>query len=473
MKQSLLLSFLILLSACSLINLQEEKRVRVYPPEDYQILEKGDLLRIDFSEKVNTYLAEQIVSLTDSGGKVPYTPRWEEGSSLSLTPVSSLVPGIRYTLEVKGLYESSGGKSREADLLRLFYYRSCDYDPLRLVSLYPEEGGVIGDRENIVLTFNRAPDEASLMKNLVLSPAAGYNSSLEGAVLTLSPEEKWENLTDYTLKLTSELLDGKGIPLDPDVEGCFMVRSGTDVPVVSRSGPACNDRPGNYPFKTTATDTLLYGDVYRMEFSRPMDLESAEGAFSISPALAGNLYREGEDTLIFVPEEGWLMDTEYTIRVSDNGKSLDGIALREDFIHSFTADIDLLTLSSLTCLNNGETLTTYDSSSPVDLLAAAVSPYDQVFRFNFSCPFSTDAEKQELQSRITFYEVFSSDGSPRGATYSWFSDYTLTITFSGFHATAGREHYYLLEIPGGNTGIRNGRGSFLKENVRQLFRSHL
>ncbi|OQY34296.1 MAG: hypothetical protein B6241_05360 [Spirochaetaceae bacterium 4572_59] len=474
MKQSLLFSVLLILFACSLIDLREHEMVSLYPAEDYQILEEGDSMKIIFSEKVNTYLVEQIVSLNNSKGKVNCSFSWEGGRILTLEALESLFQGIRYTLKVKGLYENTRGDSRESDMMRVFYYKSSSYDPLRLLSMSPEEGALIGDGESLVLSFNRVPEEASLMKNLTLSPDAMYKSSLEGAVLTLSPEEKWENLTDYSLKLTSDVQDGEGVALDPEVERSFMIRSGTDVPRISRSGPALKERPGNYPFKTSNPAVLLYGEAYRMEFSSPMDLDTVEGAFSISPALAGNLYWEGNDTLIFVPEEGWLMDTEYTIRISDNAESLDGITLKEDFISTLTVDIPILELSSVECTSSTSfTLTSYDSSLPVDIAGSGVSPYDQVFRFIFNCPFSTDQEKQDLQNRITVYEVFSSDGSPRGATYSWISDYTLTITFSGFYASADKEHYYLLEIPGGTTGIRNLRGSFMKGTVEQLFRSRL
>jgi hypothetical protein len=99
-----------------------------------------------------------------------------------------------------------------------------------------------------------------------------------------------------------------------------------------------------------------------------------------------------------------------------------------------------------------------------------VSPFSLSFRFTFSRPFIRDQEKQSVQDKVSLYEIFSAGGSPRAGLFSWSNDYTMTVLFSGFNGGTDYEYYYLLELPGGTTGISNDEGSFFPLDVCQLFR---
>lgn len=464
-----------LITDCSLISLDDNEGLSLNPSEDYQILAEGESISVRFTEDVEVYTAEQIVSLNDREGRIAFTLSWKDTRTLMITPENPLIPGILYRLEVNGIYHTAGGDSNhEADSSIPFYYLSMDYSPLQILSVSPEEGSITGDSSDIIILFNRTPDEASLMKDLTLSPDRAYNYVLNASELRITPREEWENLTDYSLTIGSDTLDTKGVPLDPELELNFTVSAGSSIPSVANTGPAVKDYGTSYPFKTVNPAILEYKDAFRILFSEDMDTNSVEDAFSLEPALAGNSFWIEEDTLIFVPEKGWVMDTDYTMRIGQEAESANGIVMAEDYYAFLRPDIEEMKLNSLECISGaGFTLTSYSSVTALDLPSEVVSPYDIAFTLVFSQPFTTDPEKQAAQDMISCYETFSSGGSPRAATFGWSSNTTLTITFSGFNADTDKDHYYILEITGGAQGISNNNGSFMDETVMQLFRSRL
>ncbi len=458
---------LVLVTGCKgLIDLDRESRLKSFPDEPGWILDAEDSLELEFSESVNAYSVEQICSVKNIRGNVESLYHWEDERILRIEPIDPLTPGLEYTLQVKGLYDTARGRTREADLTIPFYYITDRYDPLKVLNVSPGEGEMIGSETGITVTFNREPDQAAVMKNLSLSPAGEYDFSFSGSTLSLVPEDSWENLTQYTLKIDEEAVD-------PSWESTFYVLDGQSVPRVALMAAAIKDYSSGFPYKTTDADVLTYEDALRITFSEDMDPDSVEEAFRILPPLAGSLHWDGNRDIIFSPSEGWDMNTLYSVSLGKEASSLHGIELAADWEENLQPQIPAISLDSLECLTSGLTLTEYDTSLPEDLPTNAVSPYDITFRLTFSEPFSTDREKQLAQDQISFYETFSSDGNPRAASCSWVSDYTLTILYAGFYASADRDHYYIFELNSGAGGIRNDRGSYMENSVAQLFRSRL
>ena len=66
-------------------------------------------------------------------------------------------------------------------------------------------------------------------------------------------------------------------------------------------------------------------------FDQPMDKESVEEAFSISPAVEGTLEWADERTLTFAPESGAGLErsTRYTVMVAEGALNVEGTALEE------------------------------------------------------------------------------------------------------------------------------------------------
>jgi hypothetical protein len=223
--------------------------------------------------------------------------------------------------------------------------------------------------------------------------------------------------------------------------------------------------------------TLTHDQALRIHFSQPMDHSLTESAFTLTPSLAGDFFwsndplRTGIEDLVFLPRDGFRMSQSYRLRIASSAQGNTGITMSSDFYCDFTPAIEEQSLLTLECLSyGGFTLNSYNSDLSYDLPAGPVSPFSLSFRFTFSRPFTSDLEKQNVQTRLNIFELFSSGGSPRAGLFSWTTDTTMTVLFSGFNADALSDYYYILELPGGEGGIVNDEGSFFPEDVRQLFR---
>ena len=66
-----------------------------------------------------------------------------------------------------------------------------------------------------------------------------------------------------------------------------------------------------------------------VRFDQPMDQASVESAFSIEPAVPGQLTWPGPDTAVFTPEESLAQGQTYSVRVAESASSVNGQALLE------------------------------------------------------------------------------------------------------------------------------------------------
>ena len=438
---------------------------RTTPADMNQILKEDERINICFTEDVDNYTVEKICSLKDSSGSRACGFQWEDSKNLMMVPEDPLVPGIRYTLEICGIYCNRDGLERDVEFSLPFYYLTDSYDPLLVLEVEPFSGESMSSGSCIVLRFNRVPeDQAELMKNLTLIPHEDFSYMFSGLELTISPEEQWENLTDYTIRIN-------GGVTDPEWESSFIVNDGAGIPLIEKWGSAVNDREGEFPFKAVDSDQMTYRDVLRIDFS--MDKDSAEAAFRLSPSPEGDLYWTGRRSLVFVPREGWQRDTDYTVLVNQSAAGENGISMDSVWQKQIKPAIPEMKLQILECVTGGFSLMDLTGPDSCLLPSDPISPYAVTFRLTFSEPFLTDREKQNLQELIHLYEVFSSDGNPRAASWSWIDPFTLTILYTGFYASSEKDHFYLFEINGGESGIRNDGGSFMEQDAHQLFRSRL
>jgi uncharacterized protein YfaS (alpha-2-macroglobulin family) len=73
----------------------------------------------------------------------------------------------------------------------------------------------------------------------------------------------------------------------------------------------------------------------RLIFDQPMDPVTTEAAFSIEPAVAGNLSWEDPTTLVFTPRSDWERATRYQVKLDTSAKSSQGLAMREGVDFTF------------------------------------------------------------------------------------------------------------------------------------------
>ncbi len=459
--------------SCKALIPGKEIQVDAVPEKDYMTLKTGSPAVLIFGEDVEAGSVEALARIRRGDHSLEISYRWS-GRSLALEPLETVIPGWEYRLELDGIYLNSKGHEREASLSRPFFWGSSEFHPLEVTGSIPENGEIIGPEDALYISFSSLPDFASLSRNLSLTPHSDLNRDWNGSTLILRPEVKWSKLCSYNLELDGKLQTPDGLSLALPWTLSFYVEEGCSPPRIVQSAACSRERSLDFPWVLPLSESPSYSQGIRIGFSMTMDREETEKAFSLSPSLAGELCwisTAGSTDLAFIPDEGFDMGCSYTLTLASSARSQSEIEMEEDFVKVFVPDIPLLTLTSLECVSpGGFTLYEYNNILPQDLPVKTPSPYDLLFRFRFSTPFSTDREKQCVQEGITLSECFSSGGSPRSGFYAWESDSILTILYTGFQADSSSEYYYVLKLAGGPGGIRNGDGGYLKEDIRQLLR---
>lgn len=474
MKKSLLVLLLSLFHSCAIIDLQPDKLFSTTPSVEYEILNEEDSISICFSEDVDQPSVQSISCIRRNGIKAEITFDWVDGKKLIIDPNEELYRGLEYRLEFNGIYRNIYGTEREASLSLPFYLQCSEFTPLKIIDFYPADGAVLNSSRPVRISFNKAVDTASLSNALQINPQVKISKTWSADsenTLIIEAEDDWDNLKNYRITLDETLCSTDGDPLYPDWELSFYIEDGSSSPSVIQCGSCSRDRLSDFPWISENLENLLSSQAVRIRFSEAMDQEKTESSFSILPSTAGELYWIEED-LIFCPDLSFRSSQSFRLEITKDAESNNGIRMTDSYILDFNPAVAPIKLISLECSSpGGFILDEFSSTTFHDLPVQPVSPFDLSFHFTFSAPFTTDNEKQKVQDSLSFYEVFSSGGSPRKGLYSWSSDYRMTIISSGFTADSNSDYYYIMDLKGGTQGIFNSEGSYMDETVSQLFRT--
>jgi len=478
MKQLSLWASLLFICTCKLFFFPDTTGIETSPGTRGQVLAVNGEIYINFDFSVDRFSVEKIFSIESLSGRAGGSMTWE-GDTMIFRPEPELIFGRRYILSCRGTVKDKEGNSYKLDIEVPFFYGSKDELPPEVVVVNPANGQKVTGLSPLVIIFSRQINTLTFKEGFDISPDTDYQAdwNVDNTTVTITPEEMWDNLVLYRVSLDTAIRDTKGIPLLSEFETSFLVEDDNDLPSVVNSGPAQNNW-GPPPFVLLSNDLneLTYRDAIRITFSEPMDPEKTVAAFSITPAVTGETLMPDQETLVFIPESGYDMSTEYTLAVEKSAEDLYGNTIAADYIVCFSTalNIPVLEVSSIQAIKD-TTITmipSYDTANPQDLDdGGGLSDYNYEFVFSFSEAFAATDEKYLVQSNINISVEFGDVGSPHAVGFTWLTDTTLSVTFTGFNSAAGLEYYYLLEVKGGEKGIKTVSGSYLPESVRQLLRT--
>ena len=221
-------------------------------------------------------------------------------------------------------------------LVSIISFNACDilrFSKFEVVSWSPG-GGFHSQPEKIgvTLNFSRDPDRASVEKNFSLTGDGNRvkgNILWDGKKLIFSPLSPLEKNTDYTISLSADAYDSRGLNLDDAFNGFFTTRPDNVRPVLLSFFPAMYAQ----------VDDLL-AEV-RLEFSMPIPLKILYDNVSFSPSMTGNWRLENEGKLaVFTPSQPWVHDSRYEIRFSTSLTDNNGMNIGNDFTSVFTMGTD-------------------------------------------------------------------------------------------------------------------------------------
>ncbi len=314
---------------------------------------------MEFNNPVNRSDVESNFTLAGSGGRSGGTFAWTSERAFTFTPFSDFETGTRYVMELPRSVRDAKGNTMSESFLSDFYAGE-DIEKPRVLSSSPiyTEGGTMNistDLPFIALDFSEPMDRMAAEAAFSLSPdAPGYFSwNADDTRLEFVLTAPLEYGRRYTAALSASAADPAGNTLEQEYLVVFV--TGDDFIQPEIVGICDDDSlPPPYWDADIINEGVSRGTALRVDFSEPMDRISAEGAFSLSPAISGTFsWRDGERTMVFRPEKDLSSDTVYTVRVSASAQDLNGRRLRDPLDIAFrtsaagSKNIRLATISGL------------------------------------------------------------------------------------------------------------------------------
>ena len=243
-------------------------------------------------------------------------------------------------------------------LFSIFSFISCDILRTSLfeVVLCTPESGYQSEPEkiNISLDFSNDPDRASVEKNFSLT---GDGNRVKGTFtwndkkMIFSPLTPLEINTDYTLTLSADAHDTKGLSMDESFNRYFSTRPDDTRPVLISSHPEM------YSEITDARAEI------ELEFLLPVPLKTLYDNVSFSPLMPGIWRLESDERFaVFTPAEPWAQKTRYEIRFSTSLTDNNGMNIGNDFLCIFTTKVDIeipYLVSATRITNQNESITLF------------------------------------------------------------------------------------------------------------------
>jgi len=257
-------------------------------------------------------------------------------------------------------------------LFSIFSFISCDIlrtSLFEVVSWSPGKG-YKSEPEKIIISldFSHDPDKASVEKNFSLTGDGNRikgNFSWNDKKMIFSPLASLEINTDYTITLSADAHDTKGLSMDEPFNCYFSTRPDNTRPFLL----------SNYPeMYSEITDSRA---EIKLEFSIPVPLKTLYDNVSFSPSMTGIWHLENDGKLaIFTPSEPWVQKTRYEIRYSTSLTDNNGMNIGNDFLCVFTTKIDLeipYLVNAMRITNKNELI---DLSADRGYSSAAESPVE-------------------------------------------------------------------------------------------------
>ncbi|MBD3334870.1 MAG: hypothetical protein GF355_05090, partial [Candidatus Eisenbacteria bacterium] len=325
----------------------------VDPPPGASAVPDTKSVRIVFSQPMaSSSLLGPGIGLVDGGSGQPLAEGErvlaEDRYAVRLRPDPYWPSAAQIEVRVGSQVEDEAGRPLDQDPLEegLQSYMSVftveRYVPLQVVRVTPPDSAAgIARRPTLEVKLNRPPDPATVGAGLRLADsldqAVPLNSSYaaEESLITAVPNEDLAWGAPYTIEVTPDLRDERGLPLDqqpetPEPDGfasAFRVVPQPIGPLVADWEPA-----------TGAGNVRITAEA-RIVLDRPVDPETVDrNSFAIARKLGsqyvnvqGIVLGAGDSlTFRFLPASPLERATDYAIRVSSDVRDADGVPLDQD-----------------------------------------------------------------------------------------------------------------------------------------------
>jgi hypothetical protein len=265
-------------------------------------------IKIVFGRSMNP---ESVAAALRIEPDVPLNLSWE-GETLHIAPVQPFEPEMAYTFTLANTAKSVDGYGLEKPYA--FTYQ------LKSVLAELRHPTIQNPSAPLALHFNYSMDTASVERALLVQPAlpSAFQWNDSATRITITPATPLIPSLEYRVSFAGGLRDANGDDLPTPDPRAFVAP-----PAIHRVEPRHNS--------IVSPLTSI-----RLTFDRPMNAESTEAAFRLTPALRGR-FDWDDTTLIFTPERGYLSENaQYTVTLDTSARSAAGEAvLTEPYVSTF------------------------------------------------------------------------------------------------------------------------------------------
>lgn len=451
-------------------------------------------IEIAFSEDVNRTDVEDNLSLTNSDGSVSGVFSWISQAAFRFTPSAPISRNGRYVIVLPRSIRDTKGNTMESDFISEFYV-GTDFTPPRVLSSVPafSSGAVTGIAVNqdIIINFSKSMNREVVEREFGITPdVPGYFVWSEGtpgllnSTVTYTLTGEMEYGKRYTVKVSSAAEDSAGNSLGTEYVVNFI--TGDDF-----TPPSVNNMydwlvPGS-PWDTASpVHNISKGVSIGVTFSKAMDRQSVEKAFSVTPTVQG-VFEWSSDTIVrFVPSKPLDPETKYQVAVEATAKDRNQLKLSSGYsVEIVTDNPDSLYVKcgTLSGSNHDGDFTVLPDSWPRIIDMGSGTPVNQ--NYYILIEFLSDVSPL-TQAEMERYSIFdnvivdtfkgTSGGELPPSAYigsiEWIGSSTAKIKVSGMtNKSSGQvPALYRLKIAGGENGIKDIRGNYMENDLVIEFR---
>ncbi len=468
-NRSLLLLLPLLIYSCSFIEFKDLE-ISFNISENQRYFSKN-YISIDFSYTPKTTDNEKCIVLKENEKAVNIDITWKENYCL-INPSEGWKKGLPYELTVQGTVYTKDNGNYKVDYARYFTYG--DKEKLfKLTSVSIKDGTTISEKTPIEFTFNKEINQVSFNENFKLSPHVEYETIFNNNKVTIAPLENWQINTFFEWNFEN-LKSNENYYINKKNSGFFKTPDDTEIPYVV-STDIVSIFENTYTWLNRDLSLIVNGQAIGFIFSKSMDYDSIRNSLTFSPALKGDLIKlpdSDDKKFIYIPSADFKLDTQYKMLLSTNAKDNNGHTLKEEFIKLFKSANNYITINKIYQEHSqqGTDDTIIYDGQDASIINTIELPTGQN-KISITIELSTPIEaefKYIAENSINISLVFpNTESNPSISSISWNStNDKMRIDLKDLSkGNQDRPVYYKINITGGENGIKNKSGEYMKESL--------
>ncbi|GHV92073.1 hypothetical protein AGMMS50268_25760 [Spirochaetia bacterium] len=466
---------LVIFSSCKLLVTFEELSVTTNVPGQRRYLNE-EYLCLDFSITPDHESVKRQLKLECENKTISYSPVWD-GAKLYIKENPSWKLGKQYKVTLDGSLRMEDGRYYTHSLSEIFYYGEKNND-LTLDLYTPVSGRIIEASEKLHFEFNKPVNISSFQETFTLSPYCTTSMifSTDKKKVDIQAADGWGINTIYTWQI-SELLADDGYYLVPSMDGRFFTNAYTELPQVERICAFDKDVYNPLPF---GIDGKIQQGSNRLGiiFSKPMDSFSVKNAVSITPAIKGYLQQDPADPkrFVYIPQEFYDVGIRYKLTIASSARDTEGLSFQDTVTAFFSPQNGYLEIKKL-IVESGSNIYTKTTFSDIDTINNFTVDRTAPYTVKFSLQFSTALESSEIANMVNKIKVevhfpaTSNSADLTSVDWNVAAPDTVTLVYKNFTLASSSSDFkvYSLKITGGKSGVVDGRGGYMEDDICVYF----